>query len=146
MDKSYHRNLATLNQQNPLVHNLLLGYRPSTKKARINLADKVQTDDELARVNWRDTYSLVCNMANLYNISKKTSKAAACVKEIKVTELEKLCIALHMSYGSNSIHMDYVYKPKYMVYDELCMVVRNNVLLNEFFTKLCSDTFINFPN
>ena len=115
VDKSFHDNLSTLNQKNPLVHNLLWGYRPSQKKMGSYTAEPND-------VEWRDTYSLVCNMANLYTC-KKSSKTGAVTRSKKISELEKLSIAIQMSYGSKSIHTDYVYKPRHMVYDELCMVV-----------------------
>ena len=144
VDKSYHQNLATLNQKNPLVHNLLLEYRPSMKKTYSNLEENEQTDEEQTQDNWKDTYSLACNMVNLHK-GEKASRRGIGSKAMKVTELEKLCMTLQMSYhDSKPIHTEYVYKPKYMVYDELYMVVRNYTLLDEFSPQLCSDNFFIF--
>ncbi len=126
VDKSYHYNLASLNQSNPLVHNLVWGYRPSLKKSLSTSLDSqctLSNEQDVTDVEWRDTYSLVCNMANLYSC-KKPSKLSPSGRSKKISELEKLSIALHMSYNdSNPTHSNYVYRPKHMVYDELCMVV-----------------------
>lgn len=129
VDKSYHHNILALNQRNPLVHNLLWSYRPSINNKRKNASEMDldadnQEFEEPDEVVWRDTYSLVCNMTNLCSL-KKVTKGGCSNRPIKVTELERVSIALYMSYGNmKPIHSDYVYKPKHMVYSELCMVVR----------------------
>jgi hypothetical protein len=108
VDKSHHQNLAALNQKNPLIQNLLWDNRPSLKK-----------DPESMDGDWRDTYSLVCNLANL-NPRKGTANILA---KTKISELQRLSIAKYMEYGTEP-KTQYVYKPKYTVYNELCMVLR----------------------
>lgn len=116
VDKSFHQNLSTFNQQNPLVHNLLWDRRPSIDdNARMMHSEPNKQD--ILQVEWQDTYLMVCNIPNFHGERSKYST--------KVSELERLCIASRMSYGSSSIHMKYVYKPKHLVYGELCMEVRN---------------------
>ena len=139
VDKSYHQNQAMLNQDNPLVHNLLWAHRPSLKKNRPT-AIVDPTDD--AETEWKDTYSLVCNMANLHT-SKKPSKGNSAQSK-KVSELEKLCIAMKMSYSSESkpVHLNFVYKAKYTVYYELCMVVSSS----SFFDHLRHESFYSFAS
>lgn len=116
-----------LNQDNPLVHNLLWAHRPSQRKNRSS--GKVDPTDD-AETEWKDTYSLVCNMANLHS-RKKAAKGNSTQSE-KVSELEKLCIAMKMSYSSESkpVHLNFVYKAKYTVYNELCMVVSSSLFFN----------------
>ena len=135
VDKSYHHHLAALNQHNPLVQNLMWNFRPSQKKPML------EGESNHADVEWRDTYSLVCNMANLYSGKKITTTPGPSTGRImKVNEIEKLGIALHMSYDAKPIHMDYVYKPKHIVYGELCMVV--SLLCNDF---PYHDIYADFP-
>lgn len=122
VDKSYHQNQAIVHQANPLVHNLLWRRRPSLGK-KVRQGSKADGVDN-AKSEWKDTYSLVCNMANFYS-SKKTAHKAGSSQRKTISELEKLCIAMKMSYSSklSPIHLNFVYKAKYTVYDELCMVV-----------------------
>jgi len=111
VDKSYHQNLAALTQVNPLVQNLIWEQRPSLKKKG--------TNDGTTDTEWRDTYSLVCNLANL-NPTKKPKANIVTTK--KISELQRLCIAAHMTFGREPTS-SFVYKPKHLVYNELCMVV-----------------------
>jgi hypothetical protein len=110
--------MTLLGQKNPIVQNLLWNERPSLKKkngdeASHDVSNKHDTE-------WRDTYSLVCNLANLN--PNKTPKMNI-VAKTKISELQRLCIAADMNYGSDQC-TDFVYKPKHLVYNELCMVVR----------------------
>ncbi len=145
VDKSYHHNILALNQRNPIVHNLLWSYRPSINNKRkdaseMDLDADNQEFGEPDEVVWRDTYSLVCNMTNLCSLEKVT-KGGCSNRPIKVNELERVSIALFMSYGTKKpIHSDYVYKPKHMVYSELCMVVRNLIFDANFNANNCSLT------
>lgn len=130
VDKSYHTHLAAFGQQNPLVHNLLWDHRPSQNKSRTQLEHSKENNDDLFDVEWSDTYSIVCNMANLYTWKKSPKGEVS--RTTKINELERLCMSLRMSYESKSIHMDYVYKPKHLVYGELCMVVRTEIIRHAF--------------
>lgn len=108
VDKSYHQNLASLSQKNPLIQNLLWDNRPSLKK-----------NPESVDGEWRDTYSLVCNLANL-NPRKGRANVLA---KTKISELQRLSVANLMGYGTKP-KKQFVYKPKHTVYNELCMVLR----------------------
>ncbi len=117
VDKKHHQTLASLSQENPLVHNLIWDLRPSLKKKTLEIPTK---DEE--QTEWRDTYSLVCNLASLNTkTAKDTNNNIA--SNLKITELQKLCIAVHMGYSDEKCRVDYVYKPEHIVYNELCMVV-----------------------
>jgi hypothetical protein len=108
-----------------LVHTLLWDHRPSLRKRdKTTKSTDASVNIETEGVEWRDTYSLVCNMANLYS-SKRLSKSPT-RKSKKVSELHRLCIAIHMSYNDESDlgHKEYVYSPKHMVYNTLCMVIQ----------------------
>ena len=112
VDKSHHLNLAELSQKNSLVQNQLWNNRPSLKKNQ----EPVEEDDGL---EWRDTYSLVCNLANL-NPRKGRANVLA---KTKISELQRLSIASHMGYGTDP-KKQFVYKPQHLVYNEICMVIR----------------------
>ena len=118
VDKAHHQRLASLSQANPLVQNLIWSHRPSLKKRAKCI---VPTNGSEQDVEWRDTYSLVCNLANLKTTVKKHAKENA-TPTVKISELQRLCIAVHMGYG-NKHTTDYVYKHEHLAYNELCMVV-----------------------
>jgi hypothetical protein len=133
VDKSHHRNAAILSQHNPIVQNLLWNERPSLKKK--NADETVQDVSRKDDVEWRDTYSLVCNLANLN--PNKTSKTNI-VAKTKVSELHRLCIAVDMNCCPN-YSSDFVYKPKHLIYNELCMVVSSalSVIRSNYYHNLC---------
>ncbi len=118
VDKTHHKLLSELSQINPLVQNLLWNFRPSLKKTASNSADTA-TENQAEDSEWRDTYSLVCNLANL-NPAK--SQKPITYSKVKISELQRLCIAVQMARGSES-KRHFIYKPRHLVYNELCMVV-----------------------
>jgi len=75
--------------------------------------------DEDNGLEWRDTYSLVCNLANL-NPRKGRANVLA---KTKISELQRLSIASRMGYGTDP-KKQFVYKPQHLVYNEICMVIR----------------------
>eukprot|EP00557_Chaetoceros_sp_GSL56_P000124 CAMPEP_0176500072 /NCGR_PEP_ID=MMETSP0200_2-20121128/13310_1 /TAXON_ID=947934 /ORGANISM="Chaetoceros sp., Strain GSL56" /LENGTH=1051 /DNA_ID=CAMNT_0017898623 /DNA_START=829 /DNA_END=3984 /DNA_ORIENTATION=+ len=118
VDKSHHRNMNIISQKNPIVQNLLWNERPSLKKNNGNEANHGVANKDDAE--WRDTYSLICNLANL-NPNKEPKMNI--VAKTKISELQRLCIVVDMSYDSVQ-STDFLYKPKHLVYNELCMVLR----------------------
>ncbi len=118
VDKKHHQTLASLSQQNPLVHNLIWDLRPSSKKKAL----EIPANDE-DQTEWRDTYSLVCNLASLNTAKKAKDVDNNTASNLKITELQKLCVAVHMGYSDEKCGVEYVYKPEHTVYNELCMVV-----------------------
>lgn len=129
VDKTHYQCIAALGQKNPLVQNLIWDLRPSLKKRKNN------TDEADAHTVWRDTYSLVCNLASLNPVKKP--KDGACnnpVQTLKMSELQKLCIAVKMRNcgGSSNSRIEYVYRPEHVVYNELCMLVSYFAILGSF--------------
>lgn len=130
VDKAHHWNLAALSQSNPLISKLIWGHRPSLKKmgratgTSPNHSDMERDSmEESAAVEWRDTYSLVCNLANMNVAAPFKGAKESTVPSLKVSELQRLCVAIHMGYCKKRID-DYVYKPEHLVYNELCMVLQ----------------------
>ena len=113
VDKSHHQMICARTQVNPLVQDLLFENRPSLRK-------DISADCDELEVEWRDTYSLVCNITNVNPSKGSQSKQ---LKKKKVSELQRLCIASHMGYGSHE-NNQYVYKPEHLVYDTLCMKLK----------------------
>ncbi len=112
-----------MSQINPLVQNMLWEYRPSLKKKdAIQTTANIDSKSELKNTEWRDTYSLVCNLANL-NPTKIMKPNA--FSKFKISELQRLCIAVQMT-GVNKPTSSFLYKPKHLAYNELCMVVSPN--------------------
>ena len=114
MEKFCYKQFNSLSQENPLVHDLIWNTRTSTKK---ELSLGKNEEDE-----WKETYALVCNMHRFG--AKRNMNASKPSKNIY--ELQRLAIAFLMSYSNSDIqtsHKDYVYKPKHIVYDKLCMIV-----------------------
>lgn len=114
VDKTHHELLASLSQENPLVPRLLWDNRPSLKNASF----AVKNDD--MSTEWKDVYALVCNLANLKEDFETKSSS---VYKMKLNELHRLSIALYMN-GDCSHARGYIYKPRHLIYNELCMVLR----------------------
>ncbi|GFH49919.1 hypothetical protein CTEN210_06395 [Chaetoceros tenuissimus] len=113
VDKSHHQMICARTQVNPLVQDLLFERRPSLRKDISAACDEEE-------VEWRDTYSLVCNITNVNPYKGSQAKQ---LKKKKVSELQRICIASLMGYGSHE-NNQYVYKPEHLVYDTLCMKLR----------------------
>ena len=120
MEKFCYKQFNSLSQENPLVHDLIWNTRPSTKMEP-SLENEVINEEDYV-VEWKETYALVSNMHRFgANRKKYTSKPSK-----NIYELQRLAIAFLMSYSNSDIqtsHKDYVYKPKHIVYDKLCMIV-----------------------
>ena len=119
VDKTHYQSIAALSQKNPLVQNMIWNLRPSLKNKKRN-AQVTDADTE-----WRDTYSLVCNLTSLNPVKKtKDGSFNSTVHKLKMSELQKLCIAIKMNNcGGSNGRIEYVYKPEHVVYNELCMLV-----------------------
>lgn len=113
VDKTHHELLASLSQENPLLPRLLWDNRPSLKNASFAVKN-----DEMS-TEWKDVYALVCNLANL---KEGLETKSSFVYKMKLSELHRLSIALYMN-GDCSHARGYTYKPRHLIYNELCMVV-----------------------
>lgn len=114
VDKTHHELLASLSQDNPLLPRLLWDNRPSLK----NTSFAVKNDD--ISTEWKDVYALVCNLPTLKD--DVLSKSSFFVHKLKISELHRLSIALYMN-NDCSHARGYIYKPRHLIYNELCMVV-----------------------
>jgi hypothetical protein len=114
VDKTHHELLASLSQENPLLPRLLWDNRPSLKNASFAVKN-----DEMS-TEWKDVYALVCNLANL---KEDFETKSSFVYKMKLSELHRLSIALYMN-GDCSHARGYTYKPRHLIYNELCMVLR----------------------
>jgi hypothetical protein len=137
IDMKYHRNMASLHQLNPLVQDTLW-----KERYEVNLTN---TSVGCRNSEWWETYALVCNagLGNnlpsggaLRNVGIKSPLHAIAVAVKKdpsipqpksLSELQRTCIAVLMSYkgqdGHGSIHRSYMYNPRFLVFDKLCMIV-----------------------
>lgn len=116
VDKTHHELLANLSQENSLLPKVLWDNRPSLKNASFAV-----NDDDI-NTEWRDVYALVCNLANLNDFTMTKSVIA---NKSNLSELQRLCIALHMNVDINRAR-GYIYKPRHLIYNELCMVVSSS--------------------
>jgi len=142
IDAKYHRNMASLHQVNPLVHDPFWKERYASGSFRdVNLRNK---SSGYTSSEWWETYALVCNLetdrnsvsgtARNVGVKAPLSATTAVMKkepgapQIKsLSELQRACIAVLMSYngeyGNGSVHRNYIYNPRFLVFDKLCMIV-----------------------
>ena len=147
IDKFFHRNLNSLNQDNPLVHPMIWNSRPSLKnepKKKAKTVVKRSKDAMIKDCNgteWDETYAIVCNMDTMNlspldssNTRKKMkpqilNNGITIHKVKEISELIRISIALLMSYSTQDdsskqfSHRDYIYNPTHLIYNKLCMVV-----------------------
>jgi hypothetical protein len=138
IDLKYHRNISSLHQINPLVTNTIWKERNSY------LCDWDETLMKTAREDhdtlWWETYAIVCNieMRKIGNdfigkaVDTSISNKISSLQQIKsFSEIHRTCIAVLMSYdsldGVGCTHRNYIYNPRFLVFDKLCMVVSDDV-------------------
>ena len=145
IDMKYHRNMAVLHQVNPLVHDTLWMERSgSICTKNVNLMNK---STGYGAAEWWETYALVCNaetgktvqgvnkLGNAVPKSPLPTSAVANKKDVgsqqvkPLGELQRTCIAALVSYksleGNVCMHRNYIFNPRFLVFDKLCMIVSN---------------------
>ena len=148
VDKFFHRNLNSLNQDNPLVHPMIWNSRPSLKnepKKKAKTVVKRSKDAMIKDCNgkeWDETYAIVCNMdtmnlspLNSSNTRKKMkpqilNNGITIHKVKEISELIRISNALLMSYtiqndsSKQFSHRDNIYNPTHLIYNKLRMVIQ----------------------
>lgn len=169
-DRLYHHQLNSTRQVNPLIApSIWENCRPSD--SRSSGANHGATADDASRLDWMDTYNLVCNAAGPDTVSvfsKPTPSSslmspprkgrtgsgpprysdivgATNMSEPQVVglgELQKLCIVLQMR-AMDATHLDFTYAPVDCMNGQPCMILQTRYFRISDLTHLQQSTISN---